>query len=321
MKNSFESTNPQEDSPEKHPDYNLIAEKILISRAATTEQFGSLNVYKAAEILYASLYNPEDIEKSVKPNEKFPDRIEIMKKELGEQGDKIPSKEEFIAKVRHAMTMEVDFGKCLSNEAREQFKKVLEKSESAVIWTNGDYWGVPEENIPGSKEQLKKIASARFYNRTRKEIAKNKEINYKDVLSIMAGEGKIKFIPQIVENFRKRGISKLIIIEDMMENILKASNLIKENDENMEIFPVWVRVGAYKNKVKEGKSLEEWSKKLHAIENISELEKVLDENSVFEGDKKVGSIFDLDGPLHNDDKRKEIQTEAVIKALQKEGWI
>jgi hypothetical protein len=324
--NIFENTDNKQkelknDSKKIHPDYGLITEKLLISRFSTTEQFGSPNIYKTAELLFASLYSPEDIDALVKPSPKFPDRMEIMKKSLSKAIQEIPNKEEFIKEIRHTMTNEVDFGECLSEEAKKQFKKVLEKSEETVIWTDGDSLGVPEKNLPGSKEQLKKIASAKFYNQTRREVAKEKGMDHKDVLSIAAIEGKIELIPQIVENFKKRGISKMIIVEDRIKNIVNAIKLIKETDENMQVFPVWIRVGMYKNKKEEGRNLEEWARELHAIENISELENILENNSVFENNVKVGSVFDLDGPLHDDDKRKEIQTKAVVEKLKKLNWI
>lgn len=309
------------DVAHKHPDFDLIAEKLLISRATTTEQFKSPNVYRAAENLYAALYDPMAVDELIVPNEKYPNRMQTLKKSLSAIPAVIPTKEEFIAKVRYAMVNEADFGKCLNADARVQFRQVMEKSEHTVIWTDGDAEGVPEHGLPGSKEQLKKLAAAQFYNKVRREIAQERDVKHTDVLSIVAIEGKMKFIPAIVERFIEREIQRIIIVEDRVKNLIQALELIKKTSPGMEVFPVWIREGIWKNKIEEGKSLDEWAEELHAITEISQLMTLLEKNNVFDGNVKVGSIFDLDGPLHNDDVRKKLQTEAVVKALEKNGWI
>ncbi|NLC30790.1 MAG: hypothetical protein GX765_01930 [Candidatus Moranbacteria bacterium] len=309
----------EKEGEHRHPDYDLIAEKILISRATTTEQFGSPNVVRAAKHLYASLYRPEDIESLIDPNPKFPNRMQVLKTSLSKSIDRIPSEEEFVAGVRYAMTHKVDFGQCASPEARKTLQDVMGRSERTVIWTDGDAEGVPEHNLPGSKEQLSKLASAQFYNRMRRDIAKEKGIDHKEVLSIVAIEGKMKFIPDIVKKFRENGIERIVIVEDRVKNLSKAMDLMRQTDNDTDVFPVWIRRGQFSDKIEKGKTLDEWARELHAINDISELIPLLEENNVF--DKKVGSIFDLDGPLHDDDLRKKIQTEVVIKYLQEKNWI
>ncbi len=312
--------NSQEEE-KRHPDYDLIASKFLISKAVTTEKYRSPNVYQSAVNLYAALYKPEEIDQLVNPNEKYPDRIPTLKQQLSVKPVTVPSREEFIEKVRHATVSEVEFGECLSAEARKQLRWVMNKSEHTVIWTDGDGEGVPEYKLPGSKEQLKKLAAAQFYNNIRREIAQKKELLHADVLSIVAIEGKMKFIPKVVERFLEKEIKRIIIIEDRVKNLVDVIELIKQTAPEMKIFPVWVRVGQWKNKIEAGMNLENCIKELHAISNISQLTTILEENNIFKEGVRVGSIFDLDGPLHDDDIRKKLQAEAVIKALIEKGWI
>jgi hypothetical protein len=304
-----------------HPDHNLIASKFLIGKAATKEKYGSPNVYQSALNLYAALYSPEEIDQLVDTSEKYPDRMPILKQRLSVKPEKVPSREEFIEKVRHAMVSEVEFGECLSAEARKQLKIVMDKSEHTVIWTDGDSEGVPVYGLPGSKEQLKKIASAKFYNITRREIALEKDLSRADVLSVVAIEGKMKSIPKIVEKFLEKKIKRIIIIEDRAKNLIEAMELIKQTSSEIEVFPVWIRSGQWKDKVEIGMDLEDSKKELHAIGDISQLDTILQENNVFEEGIKIGSIFDLDGSLHSDEIRKKLQSEAVIKALIEKGWI
>lgn len=303
----------------KHPDHDLIAEKILICRAATAEQFGSTNIHQAAENLYASLYHPENIDSLIKSNEKYPDRMDSLKKTLSSKPEKIPTKEEFIAAVRHAMIKDVDFSQCFSEEAKKQLYDVMEKSETTTIWTDGDVFGVPEYQLPGSYEQLLKIGIAKFFNQMRREIAKKRGIDHKDVLSVLATEGKMKFIPDLIEKFRERGIEKVIIIEDRIKNLSQAIDLINQWGFGMEIFPVWVNQGQFKNEL--GGSDEEMLKSICIISNISELTSALETRMVFSKEKKVGTIFDMDGVLSDDAVRKEVQTDAVINALLEKRWI
>lgn len=320
-KNNFflESSN-QIKKDTQHPDHDLIAEKILICKAATTEQLGSPNVYQAAKFLYESLYNPEIIKESIAPNKKYPNRMNILMSSLSTKSHAIPSLEEFISKVRHAMTREADYSKCFSEEAKNQFFEVMNKSELTIIWTDGDSLGVPELNLPGSHEQIYRINSAKFFNQIRHEVAKQKGLDHKEVLKIIAIEEKTKSIPQIIDEFVKRKIEKIIIIEDRIKNLGIATRKIKEIKETLKVFPVWVKQGQYGNII-ENIDNEEFLKTYHAINNISELSSLLEKNNIFKDNTKIGTIFDMDGVLSNDDLRKSIQIEAVIKALQEKKWI
>lgn len=313
----------------KHPDYDLIAEKILRCRAITAEELGSTNVYQAASYLYDALYHTKLIKEEISPSEKYPDRLTILTQELNLKPQKIPSREEFIEAVRHAMTKEVNFEDCLRKEevgkemknvAEEQMKNLMEQSEKTVIWTDGDTYGVPEK-LPGSKEQFKKIAKASFQE-MRIEIAKKRgpEVARTEVLSVASMEGKMKCIPKIIEEFKTRGIEKIIIIDDLMGNLTRAREEINKISPEIEVFPIWTRVGRHRDETAEGKTLEQWSDELNAIERIGNLKEKIDENKIFDG-RKVGSIVDLDGPIYDDDKRRGLQTRAVIESMERRGWL
>ena len=224
--------------------------------------------------------------------------------------------------MRHAMTQGVDFSECISENAQDQLQQVMERSEHTVIWTDGDGVGVPSQKLPGSKEQIKKLASAQIFNKFRRSIAQEKGVDYKEVLSVVAQEGKIKFIPEIMERFLAKGISRAVIVEDRMKNLVKAMDIIRKEYPQIGVFPVWIRIDdREKNKFNSEKTLGEWTEELHAIDDIAKLMQTLQDCNVFEDDIKVGSIFDFDGPLNDDYKRKDLQIEIVIKTLQKNNWI
>ncbi|MGK2848548.1 MAG: hypothetical protein ACSLEX_00515 [Minisyncoccota bacterium] len=320
---SGQSENRDEQSPvlEDFLDRNLIAEKIIISRAAATERLGSANLHLTAENLYTSLYEPEKTKGLVGSNLKYPDRLAVFGAPLHSQPKKIPSREEFIATVKHAFTRETDFAQCFSGAAREQFCSVVSKSESTVLWTEGDNSGVPEYGLPGSHEQIRKVADAKFFNRIRREIALNRGgVKPSDVLLVVATEGKMKFIPSIVEKFERKGIETVVVVEDRLKNLISASDLIR-GVSDMEIFSVLV--SHYNQAGDHSKNMNEViiPDSIHVIDSISDLSPFLEMESVFSRGKKVGTIFDMDGVLSDDELRKKLQTKAVIDALRRNGWI
>ena len=317
---SRENEGNQPRTSEDFPGRELITEKIIISRAIATERLGSANVHLSAENLYTSLYEPEKAEGLADSNPKYPDRLDILGAPLRSQPKKIPSREEFVAVVKHALTREIDFGQCFSNVAREQFRNVVGKSESTVLWTDGDDSGVPEHGLPGSHEQIRKIAYAQFFNRIRREVAQDRgRVNPHDVLSVIAMEGKIKFIPDLIENFKRKGIETVVIVEDRQKNLVSAADTIHRTSD-IETFLVLI-----KNDGRPGGDSKNVDTAIpdtiHVMEDISGLSLLLEMNGVFSEGKKVGAIFDMDGVLSDDDIRKRLQTKAVIDALRRNDWI
>lgn len=308
------------DDVKKNPDYDLIYEKLLISRWETSQRLGSVNLYQTAVNLYAGLYKPDDVEQLINPSLQFPDKIARMKQSLSVTAKNSPKLEEFVEKIRHVLTREVDYSESVPLEAREQLFQLMQLCEETIIWTDGDTKGVSELDLPGSREQLHKLASAGFYNKMRKVIAEDRSTDHRDVFSVVSAEGKMDFVLAIAEKFSNKGIKKVIIVEDRLKNLVNATKLIKQNSQ-LDVFPIWVRQGEFKNKIVDSKSLSECIVENNAIENISELTDVISGNFIITDQEKVGAIVDLDGVLSDDEKRKEIQCIAVIKALSKKGWI
>ncbi len=314
--------NKENQSPvaEDFPDRELITEKIIISRAIATERLGSANVHLSAENLYASLYEPEKAWEQAGPHPEYPNRLDIFGAPLRFQSKKIPSREEFVAVVKHALTREIDFGQCFSNVAKEQFRYVVDKSESTVLWTDGDDSGVPEHGLPGSHEQIRKVARAQFFNRIRREVAQDRGgVNPHDVLSVIATEGKIKFIPDLIENFKHKGIETVVIIEDRQQNLISAAERIHRNSDIKTFLVLIKNDGRPKD---ESRNVDTTiPDAIHMIKDISGLSLLLETSSVFSEGKKVGAIFDMDGVLSDDNMRKKLQTKAIIDALRRHDWI
>lgn len=304
---------------EDFQDRNLVAEKIIISRAAATERLGSANIHLTAENLYGSLYEPDKASDLADQNPEYPDRMDVLSAHLHSKPESIPSKEEFIAVVKHALTREVDFKECFSEVAKEQFYNAMAKSEMTVLWTEGDDTGVPERGFPGSHEQIIKVANVGFFNKMRREIAKNRGgVASCEVLSVVATEKKMRFIPKIVEKFERRGVERVVIVEDRLKNLIEAENIIQKLSK-METFPVLIKKGFLKEN--QGEKFAGTTHALHNLDGIQGLMLLLDAEGVFADNKKIGAIFDMDGVLSDDSVRKKLQADAVIDALKKKGWV
>lgn len=304
-----------------HPDYDRIAKKLSAVRRSTTEKHGSPNVYLAAKLLYVSLYDQQEAVKIIPMPEQFPDREEIIRSKLSNVPSHVPTEEEFVSKIRDAMVRETDFSKGLTEETRDQFHRLLTSCEHTVIWTDGDGVGFPDKNLPGSKEQLRKIAANPF-NAMRGEIAKERGVDRGEVMSIVAQEGKMDFIPKMIAYFESRGIKTVILIEDRKKNIEQFLGIVAERDTDIDIVPILVHKGRHGANIKQDvEAFERARGELNGIDDMSELMAKLSELRTFSEGKKVGAVVDMDGVLLDDDIRIKNQTDAVVKTLIANGWI
>lgn len=62
--------------------------------------------------------NPIKRKELADPNSKYPDRLAVFGAPLSSPLKEIPSREEFIAVVKHALTREIDFDQCFSDVAK-----------------------------------------------------------------------------------------------------------------------------------------------------------------------------------------------------------
>lgn len=316
---SHNDLNSTKENISDQTEHDLIAKKMLVCRSVTIEKFGSANVFQMAKNLYIALYYSDRAGDFMGASSKYPDRLDILKKKFQSEIRNIPNEDEFIKEIRQALVKRVDFQKCFSKVAQKQFFDVMEKSYFAAIWTKGDNVGFPEVELPGSHEQIFKIAIARFFNQARRKVAQDRGIDHRDVLTIIANEDKMKLLPQLVNKFIEKEIERVIIIDDCINNVVLASNIINKLSSDIEIFAIWLNHG--KNNDEFENINYKIKKSVHVMSDISELNSLLKANDVFSGGKRVGSIFDLDGVLFDDDIRRNLQTEAVVRVLKDKNWI
>lgn len=293
--------------------YKLIKEKYLISRFVTEEKFGSQNIYQAAINLYTSLYKQGEVDKLIDPSNKFPERMDVMKATIDRIPEKIPDQEEFIAEFRRILTRDVNYGEAVSEATKKQLFDIMQKCVHTIIWTNGDTTGIPEKELPGSKEQLYRMGLSQFYNEMRKKVAQEKNMKHKDVMSVISSENKMEFIHDMIEKFLKMEIENVIIVEDRISNLENAKEIILENS-NLEVLPILIQQEESRNKDKKEE------KDFLIAKDFSDIAKLL-ENRIDFAKEKVGAIIDLDGVISNDEKRKDLQVTALIKSFREKGWI
>ncbi len=300
---------------EKDPYYDLIFKKFFGSRFSVKESIGMENLHLAGKNLYASFYHPEMIDGLIRESETYPDRIDVMKQKLPNIPKNIPSEEEFVNELIRILEKDVDYENAIFQEAKKQFSEIMKLSEQTIVWTEGDNDEV--DKYPKSREQLYKIFGAKFFSETRQQLAKEKRMTNSEALSIKVSGNKMELVPEILKSLEEKQIDTIVLVEDRLANIIK----FMEQSESINVFPVWVRQSDYKDNLEEGKTVEECKKQFNAIDKIDDLLDLLNTNNVFEQDKKVASIFDMDGVLLDDEKRREFQINAIIKRFRELGWI
>jgi len=318
---SLESALSQEE--DRQVKLTAVAEKFNACRGIVAEQYGVTNVYKVAEYLYFTLYHPEELEKIELPeNPKFPNRNTNLRTSTLISANKIPDKDEFIKKIRHVMTQETAFDEALFPGAMEELEKMMEMGP-VNIWTKGDSTGLTadEENLPGSSEQLKKTAKAGL-NELRRKIANKTGKNKQEILRITAAENKKAIIPDVLEQFSEKGISRVIVLEDNLKNLVAFMNEASKR-KDIEVTPIWVRQGARKNKFPKEptNSEEEWKREYNAIDSITEAVQKIKELGISNETELLGFIVDYDDVLSDDRKKQAKQAAAVLHALESKDWI
>lgn len=300
-----------------------VAEKFNACRGVVAEQYGVINVYKVAEYFYFTLYHPEEFEGiEVPENPKFPNRSANLKKPTSISAEEFPNKDEFIKKIRHAMTQETAFDEALFPGALEELEKMMEMGP-VNIWTKGDNAGltIDEEKLPGSAEQLKKTAKAGL-NELRKKIASKTGKTKQEILRVTAAENKKEIIPEMLKQFSEKGISRVIVLEDNLKNLVAFVDEAGKH-EDIKVTPIWVRQGARKNKFPKepAKSEEEWEREYNAIDSITETVQKIKELGISNENELLGFIVDYDDVLSDDRKKQAKQAAAVLQALESKGWI
>ncbi len=305
---SFESSavgNGIELSAEKK---DLLEKKLWAAREVARAELGSLNIYRCAEIFYQSLYNSgyfndrEIVDGEYRRKEILTTPMVDLKK------IQIPSEKEFVRVVRRAMTGDIDYSKNLFPGALEALEN-LSKFGPITIWTKGDVYG--SGNYPGSKEQLKKLATAGIGD-LRKKLAKSSQKRPEEIIAVSASENKLGKIPEILKNYQKQNI-RLVVVDDLLENLISAVNKSKEVF-GIEMYPVQIVSDTNK---KIGNNF------CDTIESLSEIIDLLkNKNMLVDKDNgKIGFIVDFDDVIVDDEKRKLDQIRSVVKQLQSRGWV
>ena len=323
--------NRQED---KYANERILKEKLTILRRGIVEFLGAENAIKTAQCLYEALYHPENMDKligdlQIKNTEKFPNRLLVLKSPLILSSEEIPTKEEFITGITRAFTLEADFSECVYAGSDEQLENMAMMGP-VRIWTAGDAYGLIDENgekIPGSTGQLKKIAKAGGISEVRDRVGKEKYPDgndfikhKKEIISVLASEKKALLIPSIGEEFKKKGIEIVVIVEDNLENLIMAEEEIKKM--GFETLPIWIRQGDQKNRIpkESGKEIEHYLQQYNAKDSVTGVCEALKEHAV-SSESKPGFIVDYDEVFMDAAKKMVAQEEAVERALKRNNWI
>lgn len=291
----------------------------------------SPNQAKTAEYFYDSLFNPEELKETLRKEHPNATERDIAKLTTplpsAEKRSNSPVKQAFITRFRRIITSEISFDQTYHPEAIESLKNMLDCGPVS-IWTAGDTLGYAEldQSLPGSKEQLKKMAIGGL------GVLKRDYKNEKNKLYVVSHEDKVSELPKIVETFRAQGVNHIVVVDDKVDNLTITRDKISSIDPEIQISLFWDlhyldREVGYAATPRTPKGFDGTLKEaaneydLITVKSIGEVVPKLQEIFGEAGVKNIGFVVDYDDVLTNDGIRVELQQEAVKNWLLDRGWI
>jgi hypothetical protein len=277
--------------------------------------------------MYRSLYKSSEAEQLIQElhienSSEFPNRTSLLSKSLPVDATKMPTEEEFIAEIKRALGKDAHYETCVYEGAEEVLKNMA-RLGPVRIWTAGDI---------ASAGQMNKIGKTQMMSRVRKEVAREHYPYGEDpdayikerteILSVHVAEGakaKMTILPEIIEEFKEKGIESVVILEDNLNNLIKAETMTK--NEGFKVLPIWVRQGFYKDTLPKDSvhDLSFYVEKYNAQSDITHIGEVMQEQSI--NSSKPGFIVDYDDVIMDSKKKIEVQGEALVTALKNKNWL
>lgn len=276
-----------------------------------------VNLAKTGELFYKSLFDPDSIDGDTDNQDSV-----TLKTPLPKRLTDVPGQNEFVRKFRHVMTNEVPFEKTFFPGAYEAVIEMLNIGP-VRIWTTGDVFGIPELNLPGSYEQLKRLARGRW-SKLRNKTGLN--------LDFIASEDKMKQLEKLARDFAIQNVKHIIIVDDKVGNLLSAKKRIQELIPNLhDVILVWDReselAGYHADKDSklpsdfQGTPQEAISQfDLIAVNSITEIVPRV-RQKVIHPQGQIAWVIDHDDVISQDNKRVQLQEENVIKWLNPQNWV
>jgi hypothetical protein len=279
------------------------------------ENYGKVvNIAKTGDILYDALFPPQswDLDICVSAY----DDVTLLQRALPEKARNIPDRALFVRTFRHVMTNRVAFAEAYFTGAVEAVRRMLDRGP-VWIWTSGDVYGVPSLKLPGSYEQLKRVA--------RGGLSSLRKMH--PHLSVAAHEDKMCLLRDITQRAAAQGIGTLVVIDDRVDNLVGAQKLITKSDDSVQrVVLLWAR--GYEAISREGPRLPkdfrgtaEDAIAHYGLMEIRDLtETVPRVQRVLGAQRKIAWIVDHDDVISCDRRRVQLQEDKVIEWLTSEYW-
>lgn len=288
-----------------------------------------VNLARTGGLFYEALFQPDQLRQELYSQIDPYDLAVLSQNHLPIKAPKMPDKDQFVREFRNVMTG-VPFEEATFPGAVETVQNLLEFGP-ARIWTVGDVRGIPTLGLPGSGEQLFKLArlglnSLRRRSQRQDIFLEGRRARYFDVT---ASENKIPQLETIVADFEAHGVNTIVVIDDKVVNLRRAETTIRALNPDIPIMLVWDRESEQFGppvdrvpKLPPNLSSEEAISQYNLIvvdslkQVLPQIETKIRSNSC----TPTGSIVDLDDVVINDVRKAECQGTAVLRWLRSREW-
>lgn len=308
----------------------LLGDKYLAAYKTVAAMYGVANVAATGALVYDSVFYPSGVLAAWGIGEsepELPSLYDTLAAPLPGISDRLPGRDEFINRMRYAVTRGIDHRACLYQSADTVVESAM-LIEPVAIWTQGDVLGQAARTVfgrqqpawPGSHEQHWKVIGGGFahscYALAQAAIGASAPVSEKylraqTMLGVVARENKLsdEAVCGLAAYFKRLGVNQVAVYEDRLDNIRWLQSTLTSH--GIEVQGVWVRQGQYGKKGVIGDQ-----------ENIRTIETIGEALELIQADRAPshGTIFDFDGVLSNQLARIEEQKRALASLFELNGW-
>lgn len=257
----------------------------------------------SAEILYDSIYNPDQFEAPEWRSAQYPDRQPTLAAPLDYFARPRPPRPAFVCSMRNAMTANAYTGLTAFPGAIQAMGKLARQGE-VIVWTQGD-----------PVEQLRKLAYVDLGD-LRRTIVQERDKpctpeRLRKTIGAIARTDKLAS-PVLDELAKGHQDHQVFALEDRVVNLSRLATGLAER--GIRVTPIWVQQGTRGHWVPEGADEPAMQAAYNAVDSIEDVPEAIAERR--EPDRPLLVITDYDDVIGDRELQLKIQDNSVREALE-----